>query len=150
MTRNYHQGTFIPQNPQKYAGDISKIFYRSSWERKFFVFCDNNPSVLKWGSEEVVVPYIKPTDNRPHRYFPDFIIMYKDKNGEIHKELIEIKPSIQTKMPKPPKTRINTKRYLSEIETFAVNQAKWEAATKWCEKRNMKFRILTEKDLGIG
>jgi hypothetical protein len=27
--------------------------------------------------------------------------------------------------------------------------AKWDAAKKWCDKRNYKFLILTEKELGL-
>lgn len=147
MANKFHQGKYMPTNPHKYVGDVNNIQFRSSWEKKFFIFCDTNPSILKWGSEEVIIPYVKPTDNRVHRYFPDFIIMYRDTKGQIHKEIVEIKPLSQTKM--PDKKR-NTKRYLQEVETYAINVAKWKAAQKWSKDRGLNFRILTEKDLGIG
>ena len=137
---------YTVKNLEKYIGDATNIIARSSWELKFFIFCDTNPSILKWGSEEIVIPYVKPTDNRVHRYFPDFIIMYKDTKGNIHKEVVEIKPAAQTKM--PDKKR-NTKRYLQEVETYAINTAKWQAATKWSKDRGLTFRILTERELGI-
>jgi hypothetical protein len=110
----FHQGTFIPRNPQKYIGDASRIFYRSSWEKKCMVFFDNNPSILKWSSEETVVPYISPVDNRPHRYFLDFTVMFKTRTGEIKRAIVEVKPAAQTK---PPVNRKKTQRYLEEVKT---------------------------------
>ena len=39
--------------------------------------CDLNPDVLKWGSEETVIPYVSPLDNKIHRYFVDFYIQVR-------------------------------------------------------------------------
>ena len=142
----YHQGKFVPRNPSKYIGNVNDICYRSGWERKFMIWCDTTPSVLSWGSEEVVIPYISPVDNRPHRYFVDFIIKYKTSTGEIKKALVEIKPKAQTMLPKQ---RKRTQRYLEEVKTYAVNQAKWKYADEWAKDRGIEFRILTEKELGI-
>jgi hypothetical protein len=36
-----------------------------------------------------------------------------------------------------------------ETARFAQNQAKWDAAKKWCDKHGYSFLILTEKELGI-
>lgn len=144
----YLQGKYVPKNPQKYAGDVNSIQFRSSWERKLFIFLDMNPGILKWQSEETVIPYVSPVDNRPHRYFVDCTVLYKTKAGEIKRALIEVKPDIQTKQPKMTSKR-QSKRYLTEMTTFLVNTAKWEAATKWCEKNNFDFMILTEHHLGI-
>jgi len=55
-----YKGKYTPKNPNKYAGDPSKIIYRSLWERKFMVFCDETASVLKWSSEEISIPYFSP------------------------------------------------------------------------------------------
>ena len=87
-----YSGRFKPKNYKKYKGDPTKIFYRSLWERRFMVYCDGSASILEWGSEEVIIPYRSPLDNRVHRYFPDFYIKYKNKQGKIIREIIEVKP----------------------------------------------------------
>lgn len=135
---------WVPKNPDKYIGDAKNIVARSSWEVKFFNWCDNNPSILAWASEEVVVPYISPVDNRTHRYFTDAIIKVQTNNG-IKVYLIEIKPYAQTQPPIPPQKK--TKRFLNEVMTYGVNIAKWKAATKYAEQRNWEFKVLTERDL---
>lgn len=143
--RRYHQGMFVPRNPDKYAGDITQIKYRSGWEKKAMVFFDENPNVLKWGSEEVIIPYISPVDGRPHRYFPDFIVKTKSLNGMITNYMVEVKPKAQCSPPDTKKRK--TKRLIEEIQTYSVNQAKWEAARAWCDNYGMKFMILTEEHL---
>ena len=90
-----YQGRFIPQHPDKYAGDPSNIIYRSSWERKFFVYCDTTPGVLRWASEEFHIPYVHPVDRRVHRYFPDVLMEVRTTTGA-QTFLIEIKPKAQT------------------------------------------------------
>jgi len=109
------------------------------------VYCDNNPSILEWGSEETIIPYRSPIDKRVHRYFPDFYIKYVNSNGKILREIIEVKPKRQTLPPKEQKRK--TKRYLNEIATYAVNQAKFKAAEEYCKDRKYGFRILTEEHL---
>ena len=90
-TKTY-KGKFKTKNPAKYKGDITNIVYRSLWELRFMKWCDLNSSVLEWGSETIIVPYISPLDRKVHRYFVDFYIKVKNKNGEIQKYLVEIKP----------------------------------------------------------
>lgn len=143
MTR-YHQGTFKPTHPEKYVGDVSNIVYRSSWELKFLRWCDTNPSVLKYASEELVIPYFSPVDNKTRRYFVDFVIMVKTRSGEVKKYAVEIKPSAQCE---PPKQRKKTKRYLTELATYTTNQAKWKAADEFCRSKGLEFLVLTEKHL---
>lgn len=143
----YHQGMFKPKHPEKYVGDVNNIVWRSSWELKFLIWLDDNPSVVSYSSEEVVIPYISPVDNKPHRYFVDFAVLVKSKDGTLKKVLIEIKPLAQTQMPKRPK--MITERYMSELKTYAVNQAKWKAASEWCKKAGMEFHVFTEVELGI-
>jgi hypothetical protein len=142
-----YKGKFQPSYPRKYKGDPTNIIYRSLWERKFMVYCDTNENILEWGSEEVIVPYKSPVDNRFHRYFPDFYIKYKDANGRIKKSLIEIKPFKQTQEPKVQKRK--TKGYIYEVVEYAKNQAKWSAAKEWCLDRGYEFKVLTENELGI-
>lgn len=110
-------------------------------------WCDSNSAVQEWGSETVIVPYISPIDKKIHRYFVDFYIKIKNRQGQLQKYLIEIKPERFTKPPQIPQKK--TKRFIDEIFQYGINEAKWKAAFEFCEDRNMKFMILTEKDLGI-
>jgi hypothetical protein len=142
-----YSGKFRPSNTHKYKGDPTNIIYRSLWERKFMMWCDKNENVLEWGSEEIVIPYISPVDNRPHRYFPDFYVRARTKTGKTEKYIIEVKPAAQTLPPK--KSKRITKRYISEVKTYAVNDAKWKAAKEYCLDRRMKFMILTEHELKV-
>ena len=141
-----YSGKYTPTNITKYRGDVNKIVYRSLWERRFMVYCDNTKEILEWGSEEVIIPYISPLDGRMHRYFPDFYIKVRQKDNTIKKMIIEVKPKIQCGPPKTPKRK--TQRFINEVRTWGVNQAKWEAAIEWCTDRNMEFKILTEDHVG--
>lgn len=142
-----YSGKYQPVNPKKYKGDPRMIFYRSLWELKFMKWCDTHDNILEWGSEEIVVPYRSPLDGRVHRYFVDFYIKVKTKNNITKKYLIEIKPKKQTIEPKQPKRK--TPRYINEVTTYVVNQAKWEAAREWCADRRLEFLILTEEHLNV-
>ena len=142
-----YKGKYQPSYPKKYKGDPTNIIYRSLWERKFMVYCDNNQNILEWGSEEIVVPYRSPLDNRYHRYFPDFYIKVKESSGKIKKMIIEIKPQKQCVEPKVQKRK--TKAYIYEVVEYAKNQAQWKAAEEWCLDRGYEFKVLTESDLGI-
>ena len=142
-----YKGRFRPKNHKKYLGDFREVIYRSSWELKFMQYCDTNKSIVKWSSEEIVIPYRSPVDNRVHRYFPDFYVKYRDVKGNYQEKVIEIKPAKQVKEPKVQKRR--TKRYVSEVFTYATNKAKWEAAEDFCKDRRWQFQILTEKELGV-
>ena len=142
-----YKGKYKPSYPKKYKGDHTNIVYRSLWGRKFMVYCDKNENILEWGSEEVVVPYHSPIDNRYHRYFPDFYIKVRESNGKIKKMIIEIKPYKQCIEPKVQKRK--TKGYIYEVVEYAKNQAKWTAAREWCLDRGYEFKVLTENELGI-
>jgi len=143
----YKQGIFQPTNPKKYIGDHRHIVYRSSWELKFMAWCDTNPGVISWSSEETVIPYKSPLDNRTHRYFIDFKVKLNTRQG-IKTALIEVKPDKQTRPPAQPKKKV-TKSYAKEVVTYAVNEAKWDAARGFCKKNGYEFMILNEYDLGI-
>lgn len=141
-SKKYRQGVFTPVNKGKFIGTTA--FYRSGLELKFMRFCDNNPNVIKWGSENVVIPYISPLDGRAHRYFVDNFVTIKEGNAVKH-YLIEIKPSKQTQ---EPKTKYKNKEHLIyEQSAWIVNQAKWVAAKEFCKKKGLDFLILTEKHL---
>tara|TARA_Y100001963_G_scaffold156766_1_gene251171 strand:+ start:596 stop:1045 length:450 start_codon:yes stop_codon:yes gene_type:complete len=144
--RKRYKGKYKIKNPNKYLGNPTNIIYRSLMERRFMEWCDSNDKCYKWSSEEVVIPYISPLDNKRHRYFPDFLI--QTPKGWF---LIEVKPLTQSR---PPKKLVvenlelkKKRRYIKSVQTWLVNEAKWEAATKVCEKKGWSFQILTEKQL---
>lgn len=142
-----YKGKFKPKNPQKYKGDPTNIVYRSSWELKLMFRLDDDPSVVSWGSEEIVIPYISPIDGKVHRYFVDFIVTRINSKGIKNTILIEVKPKSQTQPPKVPAKK--TKKYLNEVFTWGVNEAKWKYATEYCKDRGWEFVIMTEVELGI-
>jgi len=139
----FHKRKFTPLFPEKYTGDPTNIIMRSSWETMFANWCDKNPAITKWSSEETIIPYRCPTDNLIHRYFVDFKITLKD--GKTY--LVEVKPKAQTIPPVYPGKQ--TKRYLTESMMFIKNQAKWSAAKNYCKDRGWQFKIITEQELGL-
>ena len=142
-----YKGKYRPTHPSKYRGNPTNIIYRSLWELKFMKYCDSNKNILEWGSEEVLVPYRSPIDNRYHRYFPDFYIKVRESTGTIKRMIIEIKPQKQCIEPKVQKKK--TRSYVYQVCEYAKNQAKWEAAKEFCEDRQWEFKVLTENELGI-
>jgi hypothetical protein len=142
-----YSGKFSPKNTNKYLGDPTNIWYRSLWERRVMVYLDENSTVVEWSNEEIVIPYLSPVDNKIHRYFPDFFVRLRNKQGLIESTIIEVKPASQARPPKLQK-RV-TRRYITEVMTWGVNEAKWKAADAYCKDRGWKFVVVTEKDLGI-
>jgi len=138
----WRQGVFTPKNSDKFIG--TRAIFRSGLELKFFRFCDLNERVIKWGSENIIVPYYSPLDNRIHKYYVDNYVVIKE-DDQIKKYLIEIKPYKQTKRPT---TKYKKKSHLIyEQKSYIINMAKWEAARKYSQKNGCEFIILTEKDL---
>ena len=137
-TSKFHKGKYSIRNPQKYSGKGEPTF-RSSWELTFMNFCDNNPNIFAWASEPVKITYQNPLNGKVTAYVPDFVVVYQDKAGKKQAELIEIKPSAQSD-PRLARARVEKAQVIQ-------NYAKWDAATKWCNKRNMRFRVLTEGDI---
>lgn len=149
-----YSGKFKPMYPEKYDGNPGNIVYRSLWELQVMRELDHNKNVMRWSSEEIIIFYVSPVDGRKHRYFPDFWAEFKTADGSIKRTLIEVKPFAQTRQPKPPpsvtksgKVRRNS-RFMKELQTYAVNKAKWEAAEIICEQKGWDFQIITEKELG--
>jgi hypothetical protein len=141
-----YKGWFRPKNPAKYNGDAKNIIYRSSWELKVMKYLDEHQNVIWWASEELHIPYISPIDGKMHRYFPDFIVKLRNKKGEVTTMILEVKPEKQTKMPVQ---KNKTKKFLNEIATYTINQAKWKAADLFCKEHGWHFKLITEKELGI-
>lgn len=139
------RGRFIPKNPQKYVGNVNNILFRSSWETRFMQWLDQNNAVLRWGSEELAIPYVNPikvdANGRPKisRYFPDFVVLYRDTAGNVKKEIVEIKPY---------KESVITPRMSDrDKQAYVVNQAKWKAAAEFAERNGATFRVITEKTM---
>jgi hypothetical protein len=135
----FSSGKFTPTQSEKYVGKKTPT-YRSSWELHFMRFCDTHPSIQKWASEAVSIPYRCPITGKQTIYVPDFFIQYTDKTNKMHVELIEVKPQNQTLREKVGKNKHNQIEYLRNI-------AKWRAAQAWCGAQGIKFRIVNEQDL---
>lgn len=142
-----YSGKFSPKNLSKYLGDHKNIWYRSLWERRVMVHLDENPNVIGWSNEEIIIPYLSPVDGRWHRYFPDFFVKVKNRQGIEESLILEVKPKSQASPPKM-KSRV-TRQYIQEVANWGVNEAKWKAATEYCKDKNWKFNIITEDHLGI-
>lgn len=146
MSNHFYSGKYIPRNPSKYEGDPTNIIHRSLWERVTFKWCDTNTEVVKWCSEETVIPYMCKTDGKMHRYFIDLKLQMA--NGNTY--LIEIKPKSQTIPPIQPKRK--TRKYIIEVMNYAKNISKWEAADEYAKSQGWIFQVWTEislKNLGI-
>lgn len=141
------KGYFKPKNTSKYKGNPTNIIFRSGWELKTFMKLDHDPDIIQWSSEEIIIPYISPLDNKTHRYYPD--IFFQRKDGS--KYLVEIKPEYQQVAPLVEMTKKGkpTQQSLKQVMEFAKNQRKWQAARAWCKQRGIKFEIWGETALGL-
>lgn len=140
-----YKGIYPIKNRHKYRGDANNIVYRSSWEFRIMLWCDESPEVKNFSSEEIVIPYRSVIDGKLHRYFVDFLIEFA--NGK--KLLVEVKPEKETRPPKPPKKKTpkSESKYLLEAETWAKNHSKWLAAIEYANKNDMQFCVWTETTL---
>jgi len=146
MRRSPHEGKYNPKNPKKYLGDVNNINYRSALELNSFVFLDNNPFVLAWSSEEIKIPYMKPmTDGsfKPSIYVPDLYVEYMNKEKNLKKVVLEIKP--EKFLNKSKSKKRNTA--LVENYTYMINMIKGDAAKKWCAARGIEYRFAIEKNI---
>jgi hypothetical protein len=110
-------------------------------------YLDAHRDVIEWSSEEFCIPYKSPIDGRYHRYFPDFWIRQRNRDGKEEVVVVEIKPEKQTQ---PPVVQFKrTKRYIQEVMAWGVNNAKWNAANNFCKDKRWQFKVLTEHHLGI-
>tara|TARA_Y100000592_G_C5264515_1_gene218912 strand:+ start:76 stop:573 length:498 start_codon:yes stop_codon:yes gene_type:complete len=135
-----YKGRYTVENIKKYAGDPFNVVYRSLWEREVFKWCDRNPKVKKWSSEEMIIPYFYEVDKKYHRYYPDLKIVFEDKTI-----IVEIKPEKETLLPN--KTGKNRRQYIGEAIVYVKNMNKWKAANSFCKDRKWEFQIWTENTL---
>jgi hypothetical protein len=134
----FAQGVYKVTNPLKYVGKREPR-YRSGWELAFMRFCDTNDNILQWASESIVIPYRHPLTGKMTNYVPDFLITYRTKDNRMCAEVIEIKPKKQSV--------IESKASARDRAVVAVNYSKWDAATKWCRRQGLQFRVITEDDI---
>lgn len=134
----WHSGEFTPKNPGKYIGQNTPK-YKSSWELTMMNLCDNHPYILNWAYESIHIPYKNPLTQRQSIYIPDFLLIYMDKTGRQHSELIEVKPITQT-LQERARTR-------NDRLAVVLNHTKWKAAEAFCRRHQIKFRILTEEQI---
>lgn len=132
------QGVYEVVNRHKYVG-LANPRYRSGWEHSFMRFCDTNDNILQWASESIKIPYLNPITGRQTIYVPDFLITYRTRDNTVRAELIEIKPRGQSMIMEGQKPR--------DRAVVAINMAKWHAATKWCQRQGLSFRVITEADM---
>ena len=135
----FAQGRYNLKFPEKYLGRKTPL-YRSSWEFAFMKFCDENPSVARWASESVKIPYRDPLTGSMTIYVPDFPIQYTDRKGKQRVELIEVKPENQMKRESVGRDKFRQAQYVRNI-------AKWEAVRAWCKQKKIVFRVTTENDI---
>ena len=134
----FAQGVYKVTNTAKYVGKREPR-YRSGWEHAFMRFCDSNDNILQWASESISIPYRHPVTGKNTIYIPDFLITYRTKDNQMKAEVIEIKPEKQSVL--------ESKASAKDRTIVAINYAKWDAATKWCRRQGLTFRVVTEDDI---
>jgi len=148
--KRYHSGLYQVFNTQKYMGDVTKVIYRSSWELKFMLYLDKTDRILRWGSENITIPY-QDEKGKFHRYYPDmyYEMMINNDPHKFMRVVAEIKPYKETKYPTKPKkiTVKSMESYEYQLKTYQRNLYKWTKAKVWCERNQMIFVIIHEGHL---
>lgn len=122
------------------------IIYRSSLELRFCRFCDEEPKILRWSSEDIKVEYYNPIEAKGKNYYPDYY-MKLAKGGEVVEYLVEVKPLSQLIKPDQPAynaSKTTIKNYNLKLKVYIVNMAKKLAAESYCKLRGMKYIFVTE------
>jgi hypothetical protein len=161
------QGYYKVQNTKKYIGDPALVIYRSSWELSFCRWADVSPSIIRWSSEPIRIPYYDRVSkleeckrngldpNNPKNwiikyYNTDFWVEINKGEGDIQKMFIEIKPSSKLKKPIPPGENAPLKdqrRFNTQAKEYLINEAKFESMKARAEKNDAKFYVFTEETL---
>ena len=161
------QGYYKVTNKEKYIGDPELIIYRSSWEFGFCKYCDMSPSVKRWSSEPISIPYYdrvskleecaklgldpnNPSNWEVKNYNTDFWYEVDTGNGKTEKIFVEIKPSYKLKKPIPPKGDAPLKEqriFVKNAKEYLTNEAKFAALKEWAHQHGAKFYVFTEHTL---
>lgn len=166
-TAKTKQGYYRVANKDKYIGDPELVIYRSSWEYAFCKYCDMSPSVKRWSSEPIQIPYYdrvskleecaklgldpnNPSNWEVKNYNTDFWYEMDKGDGESEKIFVEIKPAYKLKKPIPPQedSPLKTQRTFNKAaKEYLINEAKFAALKAWAEKNGSKFYVFTEHTL---
>jgi len=166
-TAKTKQGYYKVANKEKYIGDPELVVYRSSWEFAFCKWCDASPSVTRWSSEPVSIPYydrvsrleecaklgLNPNDKanwEVKNYNTDFWFELDRGGGETEKMFVEIKPSRKLIKPIPPDRDAPLKEqraFNKAAKEYIINEAKFAALKAWAEQNGTKFFVFTEHTL---
>jgi hypothetical protein len=143
----YKQGYYNLVNLAKYIGDPNKIIFRSSWERKFAVYCDSNDRIVAWSSEPLQIPYMHPIEREIKPYNVDFYVKLQLGENLYRDFLVEVTPSRQLKQPIKPTGRVTEKRmtaYTEQMKAYLINVAKFNAAQQYATSKGWEFIVVTE------
>jgi len=158
-----HQGYYKVENKDKYIGDPELVIYRSAWEYSFCRWCDMAPSVKRWSSEPISIPYYDrvskleecaklgldpndPSNWEVKNYNTDFWFEV-DKGDSLDKIFVEIKPRKKLKKPLPPPPEAplaEQRKFNSAAKEYLINEAKFAAMKGWANKNGCKFFVFTE------
>jgi len=108
------------------------------------------------------VPYFSQIDNRHHKYVTDFLIVTKNRNGDVERWLIEIKPACQVPQLNEcgqiifpelnRKKKLTQKRidaWQERCNVLRRNHEKWTEARKWAKLHGYKWKVVTQEELGL-
>lgn len=160
----YNSGNFLPKNRDKVIkfNKDNGVYYRSSWEKVFMHWLDNNDSITKWGAECMSIPYqLTHFDNgdvrlKSHTYYPDFYYEMRDEQGVLKQVVVEVKPAKEYQdvidlnegnMVVPTSGIKKLRNFEYALKQAQRNKGKWETMIKWCNKKGYKFIIITEHHL---
>lgn len=122
IIKRYQEGGFAWCKGQYTSTKMNRTYnYRSSFEHKYMMILDRDPSVVMWTYETIRVRY--ELDEINHMYLPDFLVIFDSCKTEIH----EVKPSTVCSTP--------------------MNVAKFDAGTLHAVDLGWEFRVITEKDI---
>lgn len=165
--KNYHNGNFVPENKDKVIKLNSEggVYYRSSLEKKFMIWLDNQEKITKWGAECLKIPYQlthykKDGDIqlKNHIYYPDFYYEMRLSDGTLRQVVVEVKPMKEYQMvvnlqegklesPKNKTTLKKLKNLEYDVKMARKNKQKWESMIKFCDMKGFEFIVVTEKHL---
>jgi len=115
FNQNFERGYLLSEKNK------ASLFYKSSWEKIMYEKLEKDENVIIYIPEPFPIRYTN-EDSMSKDYYPDILIIYKDK-----RELVEIKPK--------------------SLLSWKINKIKIKAAKQYCVKHGLIFRIITEDDL---
>lgn len=144
----HEQGYYKVLNEKKYVGDLTKVIYRSSYEKTFYHSLDIDPNVKYWCVEpqQLRIRYWNPVKRKWSYYYPDVFCVKMVGDKEV-KCLIEVKPKSKLNKPIQPKTNDPKKiaSYRRKLDEYNVIDAKRKASVEFCKMKGMEYIFITER-----